>query len=63
MLDKDSDKGLIKVRMIHAKKARPIQNDGTLQRLLVGGLGPAPAVGRPVGQVRSGILLGQSLGP
>ena len=35
------------VRMIHGKKARPIQKDGTLQRVLVGGLGPAPAVGRP----------------
>ncbi len=37
------------VRMIHGKKARPIQKDGTLQRVLVGGLGPAraPAAGRP----------------
>ena len=33
------------VRMIHGKKARPIQKDGTLQRFLLGGLGPA-AVGR-----------------
>jgi hypothetical protein len=35
------------VRMIHGKKARPIQKDGTLQRLLLGGLGPAPTVGQP----------------
>jgi hypothetical protein len=35
------------VRMIHGKKARPIQKDGTLQRVLVGGLGPAPTVGHP----------------
>ena len=35
------------VRMIHGKKAPPIQKDGTLQRVLVGGLGPAPTVGRP----------------
>ena len=35
------------VRMIHGKKARPIQKDGTLQRVLVGGPGPAPTVGRP----------------
>ena len=35
--------------MIHGKKARPIQKDGTLQRVLVarGGLGPAPTVGPP----------------
>ena len=35
------------VRMIHGKKARPIQKDGTLQRVLVGGPGPAPTVGHP----------------
>ncbi len=37
------------VRMIHGKKARPIQKDGTLQRVtvLVGGLGPAPTAGHP----------------
>ena len=35
------------VRMIHGKKARPIQKDGTLQRVLVGGLGPAPTVRHP----------------
>ena len=34
------------VRMIHGARARPIQKDGTLQRFLLGGLGPA-AVGRP----------------
>ena len=37
------------VPMIHGKKARPIQNDGTLQRFLLGGLGPAPTVGQPWG--------------
>ena len=37
------------VRMIHGKKARPIQKDGTLQRFLLGGLGPAPTVGQPWG--------------
>jgi hypothetical protein len=37
------------VRMIHGKKARPIQKDGTLQRFLLGGLGPAPTAGRPWG--------------
>ena len=35
------------VRMIQGKKARPIQKDGTLQRVLVGGPGPAPTVGHP----------------
>ncbi len=35
------------VRMMHGKKARTIQKDGTLQRVQVGGLGPAPTVGRP----------------
>ena len=35
------------VRMIHGKKARPIQKDGTLQRVPVGGLGLAPTVGHP----------------
>ncbi len=29
------------------KKARPIQKDGTLQRVLVGGPGPAPTMGHP----------------
>ena len=33
--------------MIHGKMARPIQKDGTLQRVLVGGLGLAPTVGHP----------------
>jgi hypothetical protein len=33
--------------MIHGARDRPIPKDGTLQRLLVGGLGPAPAVGLP----------------
>ena len=33
--------------MIHGQKARTIQKDGTLQRVLVGGLGPAPTVGHP----------------
>jgi hypothetical protein len=33
--------------MIHGKRARPIQKDGTLQRFLLGGLGPAPPVGQP----------------
>ena len=35
--------------MIQGASDCPIANDGTLQRLLVGGLvsGPAPAVGRP----------------
>ena len=37
------------VRTIHGKKARPIQKNGTLQRVLVGGLGPAPTVGQPWG--------------
>ena len=37
------------VRMIHGKKARPIQKDGTLQRFLLSGLGPAPTVGQPWG--------------
>ena len=31
------------VRMIHGASDCPIANDGALQRLLVGGLGPAPA--------------------
>jgi len=35
------------VGMIHGKMARPIQKDGTLQRVLVGGLGLAPTVGHP----------------
>ena len=35
------------VRMIHGKKARTIQKDGTLQRVQVGGLGPAPTAGHP----------------
>ena len=50
------------VRMSHGKKARPIQKDGTLQRVLLGGLGPAPAVGRPARrfhmQGTCGFLLG-----
>ena len=37
------------VRMIHGARARPIQKDGTLQRFLLGGLGPAPTVGQPRG--------------
>ena len=37
------------MRMIHGKKARPIQKDGTLQRFLLSGLGPAPTVGQPWG--------------
>ena len=37
------------VRMIHGARARPIQKDGTLQRFLLGGLGPAPTVGQPWG--------------
>ena len=37
------------VRMSHGARARPIQKDGTLQRFLLGGLGPAPTVGQPCG--------------
>jgi hypothetical protein len=37
------------VRMIHGARARPIQKDGTLQRFLLGGHGPAPTVGQPWG--------------
>ena len=36
-------------RMIHGARARPIQKDGTLQRFLLDGLGPAPTVGQPWG--------------
>jgi len=52
------------VRMIHGARDRPIQKDGASQpeRLLVGGLGPAPAVGRPASrfhmQGTCGCLLG-----
>ena len=50
------------VRMIHGKMARPIQKDGTLQRVLVGGPQPAPAVGRPARrfhmQGTCGLLIG-----
>ena len=35
------------MRMIHGATDSPIANHGALQRLLVGGLGPAPAMGRP----------------
>ncbi len=35
------------MRMIHGATDCPIANHGALQRLLVGGLGPAPAMGRP----------------
>jgi hypothetical protein len=33
--------------MIHGASEYPIANDGAFYRLLAGGLGPAPAVGRP----------------
>lgn len=36
------------MRMIHGASDCPIANDGAWQRVLVGGLGPAPAV--PVGR-------------
>jgi len=43
------------VRMIHGQKARPIQKDGTLRRVLVGGLGPCTNRGSPVGQARQAL--------
>jgi hypothetical protein len=35
---------------VHGARARPIQNDGTLQRLLVGRLRPGTSRGSPVGR-------------